>query len=222
MALVSVSREEGSWGGDIARDLAKRLGYRLLDKAALIAESEAYGGINPLAPELNEKRPGFFERLERERRRYSVLLRAVVYNVSRQDNVVFLGRGTGMLLEEVEHALRVLTIAPASVRLARIMERGAGGRPGPISREQAEDIVRQADRNRADYVRYLFGADWRDPLHHTVVVNTDLLEVPAATDLLVQMIASGAYDPTPASRQRLEELARSSHEGARSLGGRRR
>ena len=222
MALVSVSREEGSWGGDVARDLATRLGYRLLDKKALLQEAEAYGGINPEAPELNEKRPGFWERLEKERRRYSVLLRAVVYNVARQDNVVFLGRGTGMLLGEVGHALRVLVICPVPVRVARIMERGAGGRPGPMSREQAEEIVRRADRDRAGYVRYLFQADWLDPLHHNVVINSAVVEVPAATDLLAEMIASGAYDPTPESRARLEQLARASQDEAGRLVGSRR
>jgi cytidylate kinase len=222
MVLVSVSREEGSWGGDIARDLAKRLGYRLLDRKALLEEAEAFGGINPTAPELDEKRPGFWERLDKERRRYSVLLRRVVYEIALQDNVVFLGRGTGMLLNEVEHALRVLVICPIPVRIARVMERGAGGVPGPLSREQAEEIVRRADRNRAGYVRYLFQTDWLDPQHHSIVLNTDVIDVSAATDLLAEMIASGAYDPTPTSRQRLERLAQASQEeSSRVVGGRR-
>ena len=222
MALVTVSREEGSWGGDIARELAKRLGYRLLDRQGLLAEAEAYGGISPSAPELDEKRPGFWERLDQERRRYSVLLRAVVYNVALQNNVIFLGRGTGMLLGELEHALRVLVICPVPVRVARIIERGAGGRRGPLTREQAEDIVRRSDRDRAGYVRYLFQKDWLDPLHHSIVINTAVIEVPAAIDLLAEMIGSDRYDATPASRQRLEQLARSSQdESARLVGGRR-
>lgn len=217
MALVSVSREEGSWGGDVARNLATRLGYRLLDQKALLAEAEAYGGISPAAPELSEKRPSVWARLDKERRRYQVLLRTVVYNVALQDNVVFLGRGTGMLLEDIEHALRVLITCPASVRVARIMERGAGGKPGPMTREQAEEIVRRADRQRAEYVRYLFQADWLDPLHHSVVLNTAVIDVDAATDLLAEMIGSGAYDARPGSQQRLEQLSRLSREAVDRL-----
>jgi cytidylate kinase len=222
MALISVSREEGSWGGDVARDLAKRLGYRLLDRKALLAEAEAYGGISPSAPELDEKRPGFWERLDQERRRYNLLLRTVVYTMALQDNVVFLGRGTGMLLGEIQHALRVVLICPVPVRIARIMERGAGGRPGPMTREQAEEIVRRSDRDRAGYVRYLFQTDWLDPLQHNVVINTATIEVPAATDLVIRMIESGAYDATPESRARLEQLARSSREESAKLIGSRR
>ena len=215
MAIVSVSREEGTWGGDVARDLAARLGYRLLDKKALLEEAEAYGGINEAAPEL-------LERLDQERRRYSILLRTVVYDVALRDNVVFLGRGAGTLLRDVDHAVRTLFIAPVPTRVARIMERGAGGRPGPMTREQAEEIVRRADRDRANYHRYLFQVDWLDPVHHSVVMNTGMVEVPAAVDILIKMIESGAYDPTPASRAKLEQLARQSKDDSARLVGSRR
>lgn len=221
MAIVSVSREEGTWGGDVARDLATRLGYRLLDKKALLEEAEAYGGINEAAPELLERQPGLLERLDRERHRYNILLRTVVYDVALRDNVVFLGRGAGMLLRDVDHALRALFIAPIPTRIARIMERGAGGRPGPMTREQAEEIVRRADRDRANYHRYLFQVDWLDPMHHSIVMNTAILEVPSAVDILIKMIELGAYDPTAASRAKLEGLARQSKEESGRLHARR-
>jgi CMP/dCMP kinase len=222
MAIVSVSREEGSWGGDVARDLATRLGYRLLDKKALLEEAEAYGGIRDGSPELLEKQPGLLERLDQDRRRYNVLLRTVVFHVALRDNVVFLGRGTGMLLRDVDHAISALLICPRPTRVARIMERGAGGRPGPMSKEQADEIAKRADRDRASYHRYLFQVDWLDAAIHTVIMNTAVIEVPAAVDIIVKMIESGAYDPTPASRAKLEQLAHHSKDEADRLVGRRR
>src|SRR5437762_691708 len=222
MAIVSVSREEGSWGGDVARDLATRLGYRLLDKKALLQEAEAHGGIRDGMPELLEKQPGLLERLDQDRRRYNVLLRTVVYDVALRDNVVFLGRGTGMLLRDVDHAISALLTAPRPTRVARIMERGAGGKPGPMSKEQADEIVRRADRDRANYHRYLFQVDWLDPVLHSVIMNTAVIEIPAAVDVVIKMIESGAYDPTPASRGKLEQLARQSKEEADRLVVRRR
>jgi cytidylate kinase len=136
--------------------------------------------------------------------------------------VVFLGRGAGTLLRDVDHALRALFIAPVPTRVARIMERGAGGRPGPMTREQAEEIVRRADRDRANYHRYLFQVDWLDPVHHSVVMNTAMIEVPAAVDILIKMIESGAYGPTPASREKLEQLARQSKDDSARLVAHRR
>ncbi|MFN8524364.1 MAG: cytidylate kinase-like family protein [Chloroflexota bacterium] len=222
MALISVSREEGSWGGDVARGLATRLGYRLLDMKALIEESARFGGINPAAPELLERRPGLLERLDQDRRRYNVLLRAVVYDVALADNVVFLGRGTGMLLGDVSHALRLLVTCPVPLRIARIMERGAGGKPGPMTREQAEDIVRRSDRDRSAYVRYMFQKDWLDSTHHSLVASTASLEVPALLDLVEHMVRSGAYDQTAESRSTLGDLASKAKADAARLGGARR
>ncbi len=49
------------------------------------------------------------------------------------------------------------------------------------------------------------------------MINSAVVEVPAATDFLAEMIASGAYDPTPESRARLEQLARASQEEAGRL-----
>jgi len=146
----------------------------------------------------------------------------VVYDVALRDNVVFLGRGTGMLLRDVDHAIGVLLTCPRPTRVARIMERGAGGRPGPMTKEQADEIVRRADRDRANYHRYLFQVDWLDPVLHSVVMNTAVIEIPAAVDVVIKMIESGAYDPTPTSRARLEQLARQSKEEADRLVGRRR
>jgi len=102
------------------------------------------------------------------------------------------------------------------------MERGAGGKPGPMTREQAEEIVRRADRDRANYHRYLFQVDWLDPVHHSVVMNTAVLEVPSAVDILVKMIESGAYSPSSASRAKLEQLARQSKDESARLVAHRR
>jgi cytidylate kinase len=91
-----------------------------------------------------------------------------------------------------------------------------------MTREQAEEIVRRADRDRANYHRYLFQVDWLDPVHHSVVMNTAMIEVPAAVDVLVKMIESDAYNPTAASRAKLEQLARQSKDdSARLVAGRR-
>src|SRR5437867_6969036 len=103
MALVSFSREEGSLGGFVAREVAGRLGYRVLDLKTLLEEAQAFGGIKQTDPELLERQPGLLERLDHERVRYRVVLRAVVYSAAVQDNMVFLGRGMGMLLGDLSH-----------------------------------------------------------------------------------------------------------------------
>ena len=219
MALVSFSREEGSLGGLVAREVAARLGYRILDLKALLEEARKFGGIKESNPELFEKQPGLLERLDRERGRYRVVLRAVVYEAALQDNVVFLGRGVGMLLGDLSHALRVLVVAPVETRIQRVMRQGVSARPGPKSRQEAEEIVRRADRDRSGYFRYLFGVDWLDPQLQDLVINTASLGVPSATDAVIQAMERMSLSPTPETLARLEDLARTSRAEAQALRG---
>jgi cytidylate kinase len=217
MALVSFSRQEGSLGGLVARDVADRLGYTVLDLQALRDAAEPYGGIKRSAPELLERPPALFERLDRERRRYSVVLRAVVYQAALDDNVVFLGRGVGMLLGEFNHAFRVMVIAPLETRIQRVMAQGVSAQSGPKSRAEAEQIVRRADRNRAGYFRYLFDVDWLDTRYQDLVVNTASLDVPATTEIVLAALQQRDLTPTPATLERLQSLARSAREEAAQL-----
>ena len=217
MALVSFSRQEGSLGGLVARDVAERLGYKVLDLQALRAAAEPYGGIKRSAPELLERPPALFERLDRERRRYSVVLRAVVYEAALADNVVFLGRGVGMLLGEFNHAFRVFVTAPLETRIQRVMAQGVSAQPGPKSRADAEQIVRRADRNRAGYFRYLFDVDWLDTRYHDLVINTANLDVSSTSEIVLAALQHRDLTPTPATLERLTNLARTARAEAAQL-----
>jgi cytidylate kinase len=217
MALISFSREEGSLGGVVAREVATRLDYRVLDLKALLEAAQVYGGIKQSAPELFEKQPSLMERLNRERRRYSVILRAVVYEAALSDNVVFLGRGVGMLLGDLSHALRVMVVAPLETRITRVVRQGVSARPGPKSRDEAEEIVRRADRDRAGYFRYLWNVDWRDPQLHDIVLNTASIGVPSATEAVCLAVDRMQLQATPETLARLQDLAATSKAEAERL-----
>src|SRR5689334_9373981 len=119
MAVVTVSWELGSDGDQIARGLADRLGGRLVDAPVLFEAVRSYDAPNvqPTAPELAERAPSLWERLNEERRRYAVLLRAVISGFAYDGNCVIVGYGGGLLLRGVRHVFNVKTIAPRSLRL---------------------------------------------------------------------------------------------------------
>src|SRR5919205_688246 len=103
--------------------------------------------IEPGAPEVQEKQPSFWERLNEERRRHSIMLRSAVYSFALEDDCVIVGVGGSILLKGLSHVLKVLTIADFDVRVNRTMEEGSLDRAGPItSREAAIEMVRAKDR----------------------------------------------------------------------------
>jgi cytidylate kinase len=221
MAVITISRHPGSLGDTVARALAERLNYRLVERGELIKLAERIGGSDVAwdrAPELRERSPSFWERLNEERRRYASVLRRVTTYLAEEGDVVIAGLGAGQLLKGLGHVLRLQIIAPADVRLERVMERGFDEVAGPLSRDKARDLIRSADRDSAGYMRYLFNIDWMDPQHWDIVLNTGRFSVEQSVEIVAAIVESGALEPTVLDRQRLANLALASRVEATVLG----
>lgn len=208
MSVVTFTRILGSEGDAIGRALAERLGYRYMDKRSIVQLMRTQGGeVEPTAPEVEEKRPTFWERLNEERRRHTIMLRSAVYGFALEDNCVIVGVGGSMLLKGISHVMKVQTIAPLEVRITRVMRSGSLDEPGPASREAAEEMIRQKDRETAGYLRYLFNANMMQPHHYDVVLNTGKWEVGQAAEFLAETLGRPDFAPTPHGTQRLQNLA---------------
>jgi cytidylate kinase len=221
MAVVTISRHPGSLGDTVARALADRLGYRLVERSELIRVAERIGGTDVAwdrAPELRERSPSFWERLNEERRRYASVLRRATTQLAEEGDVVIVGLGGGQLLKGLSHVLRLQLIAPMDVRLERVMERGFDDVPGPLTRDQARDLIRRADRDTAGYMRYMFNIDWLEPHHWDLVINTGRFSVNETVEMVATIVTSGMLEPSTLDRQRLGNLALASRVEATVLG----
>jgi cytidylate kinase len=221
MGVITISRVPGSSGDTLARALAERLQYRLVERAELVQLAETIGGADVAwerSPELRERSPSFWERLNEERRRYASVLRRVTTHLAEQDRVVIVGLGAGQMLRGLRHVLRVQVVAPMDVRIERVMERGFDEIHGPMSRDKARDLMRQRDRESTGYMRYLFNIDWMDPQHWDLVINTGRFTVPEAVEIIASIAESSLLDPSTADQQRLENLVLASRVEASVLG----
>ncbi|HZU04551.1 MAG TPA: cytidylate kinase family protein [Chloroflexota bacterium] len=208
MPVVTVSAELGSDGERIAQGLAERLGLRYIDRSVLIEAARAYDvpGVRASAPELAERAPSFWERLNEERRRYNVLLRAVIYRFAAEGDCVIIGSGGGLLLRDVRHVLKVRVIAPRELRIQRLMAT-VDTRDAAAARAAAEERLRQSDRDRSRYIRYLFNVDWADPAPYDLVLNTRVISPLTAIELLAGLVARPEFQPTADSEALLQDLA---------------
>jgi cytidylate kinase len=221
MAVITISRHPGSLGDTIARALADRLNYRLVERSELIQVAERIGGSDMAwdrAPEMRERSPSFWERLNEERRRYASVLRRAITQLAEDDDVVIVGLGGGQLLKGLSNVLRLQIIAPMDVRLERVMERGFDDVPGPLTRDRARDLIRKADRDIGGYMRYMFNIDWLEPHHWDLVINTGRFGVPEAVDIVAAIVDSGMLEPSTLDRQRLSNLGLASRVEATVLG----
>ena len=179
MAIITIARQIGSLGNEIAVDVAQHLHYTLVDQAKLQEAAQAYGMLKSELEEVHERRPTLVTRyLTMRHRAYLDMIQTIIYEYARADDVVILGRGATVLLSDVPSALHVNTFAPFERRVEVVM-----GREG-ISRLLAEQIVRESDQDRAGYMRYLFNRDWMDPLLYDLMINTAVVTREQACELI--------------------------------------
>ncbi|MGH7407651.1 MAG: AAA family ATPase, partial [Candidatus Methylomirabilales bacterium] len=179
MAVLTISQDLGSGGTGIAARVAGILGLRLADREIILKAAAAYGIQEAKLEEVADKAPTLWERIDEEKRRYSIYVREAVYALAQEGQVVLVGRGGQVLFRDVPHVMKIRIVAPVQVRARRVAEREK------LEPEAALQVVERDDRDRTARMRYLFDVDWRDPRLYDLVLNTGYLSAESATEVIV-------------------------------------
>jgi len=207
MAVVTFSREAHSGTQDLARLLALRLGYRYVSRDELTRFVSVRSGIErqPQTDETEGRSLSLWEQLGEhlsgERESYVSALRATITELAIADNVVIVGHGAGLFLNELHSVVRVFVVAALADRVARLQ---AEGQPDAARARQA---IEREDRESAEYLRYLFGIDWLDPHQWDIVLNIGRLHPEACLDMLERYTRSLVRDPAESADLRHQQLA---------------
>jgi cytidylate kinase len=206
MPIVTVSRQFGAGGSEVAARVADALGWPLLDNALLDEVASRLGTSRAAVAARDERRPSLAMRLAdalalgaadaeavvaaglegaaalpNEERVLEVTQRVIVEAAARGP-VVVVGRGAQAALASRADALHVLCVAPRGARVARVTER-EGLAPAAAARH-----VDEMDRERATLVRRRWGRELLDASHYDVAVNTARLGVGGAATLVLDLV----------------------------------
>jgi cytidylate kinase len=206
MNVITVTRDYGAGGYEVARQLAERLGWELLDRELLHRAAALEHLPDSELERLDEKAVAMADRfsLHPLHRQYMHGLREVARQAAARGNVVLVGRGTEQLLADLPHVFHLRLVADKQWRARRIAQQQGW------SLEQALARCTEEDRNRTRFIRYFFGADALQPEKYDLIVNTGRI---ALTEVVAYAVAvvQGAWpsDVVPASSgQRVLTLAR--------------
>lgn len=205
MAIVTIAHETGSGGPEIGIELAKRLGWRYVDRDMLVEAAKRYGVGEDKLTELDEKKPSLFERFDVETRQYITVIQSALLDQAEQDNVVINSRGGQMLLRGISHVMRVFVIAPFELRVKRVMKKMAGQAQEGVDIRTTVEMVRHSDREKHGWIRYLHDVDWNDPALYDLVLNTEKLTVDAGVEVIAGLVRS--LPATVESRQQVRDRA---------------
>lgn len=201
MSLVVISREMGSGGTQLGRVVAQRLGYRFADRELMLEAVKRYRLREERLSHLEEGRPSFWERFDRDREQYLAYLRAVVYAFAAGDDAVLTGRAAPFFFGGVNHALRVRVTAPPAVRAARLAEEAK------VSLAEAEERIERYDRDSAARLEQVLGVDCNAGHGYDVVLNTERGTLDGYAAVLAEFVRHPPFRSTPESVQALRDQA---------------
>ena len=185
MAIITISREMGTGAYQIAKEVARKLKYTLVDGAKVAELAPEYGLTAEIIERIDEKPPSYNTAEDRLQAAYLTTMELMFLEKAKKGNVILYGRGGQDLLKEIRSILRVRFIAPFDERVEMFAEREW------IDPDLASDLIRKNDHQRGGYLHFYYNRDWNDPLGYDLTFNTSRLS-PAS---MVESIVAAAKDP---------------------------
>jgi cytidylate kinase len=202
MSTITISRQPGSLGTEIARGVAEKLNYAYVDKEIIGEILADFGFGTPEMIKFDEKKPPFWDTLSTQRTRFLHSIQQAIYDLARKGRVVIVGRGGQVLLKNVPGTLHVRIFAPFDLCVKRLMESER------IDEKHAVRIFRQSDRDSAGYVQSFFHADWNDANLYDLLINTEKLSLATAVQMIIGSVQSREIrEGVEKGKEKLAELA---------------
>lgn len=183
MPVITISRQLGSGGSEIARQVAASLGYEFVDKQTTDAIFRQYGLTR--FDELYSSVPSFLDLLNADNLLLVAMANEIIEAVAQRGKVVILGRAGFAVLAGFADVLNVRIQAPFSDRVQRVMER-----EGLADFDVAMERVKQDDEVHGKYIHRFYNKQWDDPSNFDLVLDTGSLPEDEAVQKIVEAVRS--------------------------------
>lgn len=190
--IVTISRQYGSGGKEIAEILAQKMQVRCYDRQIVYLASEKIGNTDIEFRGILEEsyqvpkirgisldgfRPGSdfipdYNKMYKEQA-------AVIKRIAAQSGGVFLGRCADAILGDRENCYHFFVYADDEFRHKRALEY--------YENLSLKDLEKE-DKTRERYYNYYTGQTWGDPKNYHLMINTSKIELEAAADLIISYI----------------------------------
>jgi cytidylate kinase len=208
--MITIDREYGSGGADIARRVAERLGWKLWDQSLTNEIARLLDCDCRAVEKHEEKRDPVYYRLFKAFMRGSYegsqnaprmkmvdadcireVAERVVKRAAEEGNCVIVGRGSAYYLQDRPDAFHVFVYAPFAHKVRRLQ---SGGK----QESEAVELAETVDRDRADFIKKYFGVEWPDRHRFHLMINSSVGDGMAVETILngialLQTLASGPH-----------------------------
>jgi cytidylate kinase len=182
---ITLSREAGARGAQVARVLGERLGWPVYDQELLRLIGEEMGVRTKLIESVDEKQRHWLQECletfgsssDISSSGYVRHLVEMLLSLAAHGRCIIVGRGAAQVLPAAT-TLRVRLVAPRDDRIAVIRQRRG------LTEKEAAAWVDRTDRERVHFVKEHFRQDPSDPRQYDLVLNSGRFSVEECAELI--------------------------------------
>jgi Na+-driven multidrug efflux pump/cytidylate kinase len=172
--VISISREHGTNGKEIARKVAENLGLKFYDKEEMkkYAISHSFESNNHSDDELYK----FYLSLDAEKD--SIIKQSeIIKSIASEDNCVIVGRCSDYILKDNPNLIKIFLYAPLEYRINKVKEIYKD------TYQEAKKHVIESDKSRASYYEVISNQSWGDKENYDLCLNCEI-----GNDAIVKII----------------------------------
>ena len=174
--IITLGRQHGSNGHDIARALADALGYTCYDKEIVDHAAENSSFSKEILDTYDEKRvssyivptphyigmnEGFHLNMQVAAAQFETMRR-----LAEKGDCIFVGRCADYVLRNRDDVLRIFIMGDMETRIKTMMERRS------LSYDQARRLVREVDKDRSSYYKYHTDQIWGESENYDLCIDS--------------------------------------------------
>ena len=199
--IITISREYGAGGSDLARRLGARLGWPVLDRELVHLVAERLRLRDEDVEVRDEHAPGFLEQVAAtilmstpelviapevatmpNADHIAAVAQRVIRDAATTPPLIIVGHGAQCLLHRRPGTLHLRLVGPLEDRLDRVCARRG------CNRREAAALARRMDEDRRHYLRRYFQRDWHDATLYDLQINTGRVTVVEAAELIAALV----------------------------------
>ncbi len=203
-SIVTISREYGSGGRDIAKALADTLGYKYYDKELLqmLANKEGYD-VNFLEEVGEEYSGGFLLDLSSGGLfgsgssgsldslsvgdKVFILQSNLIQEIASQGKCVIVGRAADYILRDRQDCLNTFIYADMDYKLKRAELMGITGK-------DTEKALKKKDKARANHYNHYTDQTWGNAHNYDICLNSGVLKQEMCVKLIIEALKENSVD----------------------------
>jgi cytidylate kinase len=208
--LVTVSREFGAGGSDLARALGDELGWPVLDQDLVHRVAEQLRFDDSTVARFDEHPPTLLQRIATvliipqpdlysfpptgELPSHDAIAAAstrVIEHAARTLPLIVVGHGAQCIFAGRPDAMHLRVVAPPPHRVRRIVARMH------IDAAAANTMLSRADHDRQTYMQRHFHQDWYSPLLYDLQINTGRVSIDDAASMVAALVRRRAEHGAP-------------------------